>query len=40
MRRNYLTIKIEGDFIDSFIYSGTLFLGNCSTPLTRRRDRH
>src|SRR4028119_140617 len=33
MRRNYLTIKIEGDFIDSFIYSGTLFLVNANSHI-------
>ena len=33
MRRNYLTIKIEGDFIDSFIYSVTLFLVNANSHI-------
>ncbi|MEH2093918.1 hypothetical protein [Nostoc sp.] len=33
MSRNYLPIKIEGDFIDSFIYSGTLFLVNANSHI-------
>ncbi len=26
MNSNYISISIEGDFVDSFIYSGTLFI--------------
>jgi hypothetical protein len=34
MNRNYISIKIEGDFIDSFIYSGTLFLVDANSHIT------
>lgn len=34
MNRKYISIKIEGDFIDSFIYSGTLFLVSANSYIS------
>ena len=34
MRRRYISIKIEGDFIDSFIYSGILFLVGANSQIS------
>ena len=34
MNRKYISIKIEGDFIDSFIYSGILFLVSANSQIS------
>jgi|GEM_PF-2340200 len=34
MKRNFISIDIEGDFIDSYIYSGTLFLVHSDSKIT------
>ena len=34
MNKNYMSIDIEGDFVDSFIYSGTLFLVHANSQLS------
>ena len=34
MSRKYISIKIEGDFIDSFIYSGILFLVSANSQIS------
>lgn len=37
MTQQYVSLKLEGDFIDSFIYSGALFLVHANSKITTHR---